>query len=96
MMFRNQTRRGIRAVRAGRDPTGLCRDPDVVVPTYCNDTVVRLSPDVDPAIDRQRMRETGRCLAESYLKDPPLLRATAAAAIRDDAVGCKNTIGFSK
>jgi len=93
MMFRNQTRRGIRAVRAGHDPAGLCRDPDVVVPTYCNDTVVRMPPDVNPEIDRQRMRETGRCLAESYLKDPPLLRATAAAAIRDDGVGCKNTNG---
>ena len=93
MMFRNQTRRGIRAVRAGHDPAGLCRDPDVVVPTYCNDTVVRMPPDVNPEIDCQRMRETGRCLAESYLKDPPLLRATAAAAIRDDGVGCKNTNG---
>jgi hypothetical protein len=42
------------------------------------------------------MRETGRRLAESYLKDPPLLRATAAAAIRDDGVDCENTISFSK
>jgi hypothetical protein len=68
----------------------------MVIPTYCNDTVVRLSPDVDPAIDRQRMRETARRLAKRYLKDPPLLRATVAAAIRDDGAGCKNTIGFSK
>jgi hypothetical protein len=27
MMFRNQTRRGIRAVQAGHDPIGLCRAP---------------------------------------------------------------------
>jgi phenylpropionate dioxygenase-like ring-hydroxylating dioxygenase large terminal subunit len=73
MMFRNQTRRGIRAVQAGCDPAGLCRDADMVIPTYCNDTVVRLAPDGDPAIDRQQMRETGLRLAESYLKDPPLL-----------------------
>jgi hypothetical protein len=33
---------------------------------------------------------------ESYLKDPPLFRATSAAAIRDDGVGRRNTIGFSK
>ena len=72
-MFRNQTRRGIRAVQAGRDPAGLCRDVDMVIPTYCNDTVVSLAPDGDRAIDQQRMRETGRRLAESYLKDPPLL-----------------------
>ena len=71
MMFRNQTRRGIRAVQAGRDPAGLCRDPDVVIPTYCNDTVMRIPPDVDAAMDRQRMRETGRRLADGYLEDPP-------------------------
>jgi len=95
-MFRTQTRRGIRAVQTGRDPTGLCRDAGVVIPTYCNDTVLRMPPDMDPAIDRRLMRETGRRLADGYLKDPPLLRATAAAAIRGDDMGCKNTIGFSK
>jgi len=73
MMFRNQTRRGIRAVQAGHDPTGLCRDTGAIIPTYCNDTVLRLPPDIDPAKDRQQMRETGRRLAEGYLKDPPLL-----------------------
>jgi nitrite reductase/ring-hydroxylating ferredoxin subunit len=73
MMFRNQTRRGIRTVQAGRDPAGLCRDADMVIPTYCNDTVTRIAPDGDPAIDRQHMRETGRRLADGYLRDRPLL-----------------------
>jgi len=91
MMFRNQTRRGIRAVLAGRDPVGLCRDTGLVIPTYCNDTVTRMAPGGDPAKDRQRMREIGRRLAESYLKDPPLLRATAAAAIGDGGASCKTT-----
>jgi hypothetical protein len=72
MMFRNQTRRGIRAVQAGRDPANLCRDVGVVIPTYCNDTVMRMPRDVDPAVDRQRMRETGRRLADGYLEDLPL------------------------
>jgi hypothetical protein len=44
MMFRNQTRRGIRAVQAGHDPMGLCRQAGVVIATYCNDTVVRMPP----------------------------------------------------
>jgi phenylpropionate dioxygenase-like ring-hydroxylating dioxygenase large terminal subunit len=96
MMFRIQTRRGIRAVQAGRDPTDFYRDAGMIIPTYCSDTVTRMTPDGDPAIDRRRMRETGRRLAESYLKDPPLLREIAAAAIGDDGVGCKNTIGLSK
>jgi len=81
MMFRSQTRRGIRAVLAGHDPGGLCRDAGTVMPTYCNDTVVRMPPDADPAVDRQRMHETGRRLADSYLQDPPLLARTAASQL---------------
>ena len=83
-MFRNQTRRGIRAVRASHDPTGLCRDAGVVIPTYCNDTVVRIPPDMDPATDRQLMRQTGRRLADGYLKDQRLL---ASNVTREPAAG---------
>jgi hypothetical protein len=34
---------------------------------------MRLPPDMDPAVDRQHMRETGRRLTDGYLKDRPLL-----------------------
>ena len=71
-MFRNQIRRGIRAVSAGREPAGLCRDASAIIPTYCNDTVVSVPPAADPELDQQLMRETGRRLAAAYLKDPPL------------------------
>jgi hypothetical protein len=54
-------------------PTGLCRDTGMVIPTYCNDTVICMPPDGDPAVDRRRMRETGRRLADGYLRNPPLL-----------------------
>jgi phenylpropionate dioxygenase-like ring-hydroxylating dioxygenase large terminal subunit len=79
-MFRNLTRRGIRAVQAGHDPPGLSRDAGMVTPTYCNDTVMCLPPDMDSAIDRQRLRETGRRLAEGYLKHPPLLVEAGTAS----------------
>jgi len=72
-MFRSQIRRGIRAVRAGDDPAGLCRDAGALTPTYCNDTIVRVPPAETAATDRALMRETGRRLAERYLKDPPLM-----------------------
>jgi nitrite reductase/ring-hydroxylating ferredoxin subunit len=72
-MFRRQIRRGIRAVAAGDDPTGLIRDNGAVVPTYCNDTVVRLPATETAAIDKEIMRKTGRRLAQGYLKEPPLL-----------------------
>jgi hypothetical protein len=89
MMFRNQTRRGIRAVQAGHDPKGLCHDAGVVIPTYCNNTVVRMPSDVDPTMDRQRMRDTGRRLADAYLKDPPLstFNTVSESRVDDDYTG---------
>jgi hypothetical protein len=66
-------------MQAGHDPIGLCRDAGVVIPTYCNDTVMRMPPNADPVMDRQLMRETGRRLADGYLKDPPLLPSEIAA-----------------
>ena len=62
-------------MQAGHDPAGLYRDAGLVIPTYCNDTVMRMPPDVNPAMDRQRMRETGRRLAQHYIKEPPLMAA---------------------
>jgi phenylpropionate dioxygenase-like ring-hydroxylating dioxygenase large terminal subunit len=72
-MFRNQLRRGARAVQAGEDPVGLCRDAGAVHATYCNDTVVRGGLAENEAMDRQLLRVTGRQLAESYLNSPPLM-----------------------
>jgi phenylpropionate dioxygenase-like ring-hydroxylating dioxygenase large terminal subunit len=74
-MFRQQIRRGIRTVQAGRDPAGLCRDAGAVIPTYCNDTIIHVPPAATPEADRHLLRETGRRLAEGYLKQPPLATA---------------------
>ena len=78
-MFRNQIRRSIREARSGADPVGLCRDSDTVIPTYCNDTVVRVPPANTPELDKQLLRETGRRLAQSYLEAPPLIAAAASS-----------------
>ena len=72
IMFRQQIRRGIRAVQAGETPQGLSQDAGAIIPTYCNDTIVRVPPGSTPEEDRQLMRTTGRTLAESYVKHPPL------------------------
>jgi hypothetical protein len=69
IMFRQQLRRGIRAVQAGQAPPELPRTAGAVIPTYCNDTVVHVPPAPSPEEDRQLMRATGRALAESYLRD---------------------------
>jgi hypothetical protein len=72
-MFRNQVRRGIRAVRAGKHPAGLVRDEGVVTGTYCNNTVVHLPAPADAAADKKLMRQAGMRLAKDYLARPPLL-----------------------
>jgi phenylpropionate dioxygenase-like ring-hydroxylating dioxygenase large terminal subunit len=71
-MFRSQIRRGIRAAQADSHPAGQCRSDRGVIPTYCNDTIVRVPAAATPTMDKQLMRETGRRLAESYLEEPPL------------------------
>ena len=72
-MFRRQIRRGVRAVESGDGSPELRRTADPITPTYCNDTVVRMPPAATVIDDRQLMRVTGRQLAETYLKDPPLM-----------------------
>lgn len=71
-MFRQLIRRSIRTVRDGRSPDSLGRNAGPVIPTCCNDTVVCVPPAVTPEGDQQFLRETGRRLAEDYLKHPPL------------------------
>jgi phenylpropionate dioxygenase-like ring-hydroxylating dioxygenase large terminal subunit len=72
-VMRNQIRRGIRAVREGKDPAGLSREDGRVIPTYCNNTVVHLPPPASVAEDKQIMRAAGMRLARGYLKNPPLM-----------------------
>ena len=72
IMFRQQIRRGIRAVQSGEDPPGLGLKAGAIVPTYCNDTIVRVAPAATPAGDVELLRATGRSLAESYLEHPRL------------------------
>jgi hypothetical protein len=75
-MFRNQLKKGLKAVKDGEDPVGLFREGhNAVVPTYCNNTVVRIPPAKTEEADKKLMRETGRRLARGYIEAPPLLAA---------------------
>jgi phenylpropionate dioxygenase-like ring-hydroxylating dioxygenase large terminal subunit len=67
-MFRKLVRQGIRTVRDGGEPKGIYHANDVPIPTYCNDTVIRTPAAESPEADTRLMRETGRRLAESYLR----------------------------
>jgi hypothetical protein len=46
---------------------------DQVVLTFANHTVILASPAAVPEADEQFIKETGRKLAEGYLKDPASL-----------------------
>jgi phenylpropionate dioxygenase-like ring-hydroxylating dioxygenase large terminal subunit len=73
IMFRRQVQRSIRAVQAGRDPEGLCREVGKIIPTYSNDTIVRVPSAATSEADKTLMRQTGWALAQEYLTQPPLL-----------------------
>jgi phenylpropionate dioxygenase-like ring-hydroxylating dioxygenase large terminal subunit len=74
-MLRNQLRRGIRAVKSGKDPDGLPSAHGAVIPTYCNNTVMRIPPKASEAADKKMVREVGMRLAKGYLEQPPLMEA---------------------
>lgn len=60
IMLRKLIRQGIRAVKNGKEPGGLKRDANEVVPTYSQNTIVRVPPAETEAADRQLWREVGR------------------------------------
>ena len=62
-------------MKAGSDPVGLFRDGGGPIPTYCNDTVVRVPAAKTAEADKKLLRETGRRLAEGYIAAPPLMAA---------------------
>jgi len=63
IMFRKIVRDGIRAVATGRDPRFLLRTSTPPIPTACQDTVLRISPEPDLEADKRLLRETGRKIA---------------------------------
>ena len=73
LMFRKALRDGIRAVGEGRDPKGVVREPGRVLPTWAQDTVVRVPPAATPEADRRLLREIGARVAatrDSGLPEP--------------------------
>src|SRR4029077_20936140 len=55
-MLRNQIRRGLREVKGGRRPAGVFRRNGGAIPTYCNNTVMRMPPAASDAKDKKIMR----------------------------------------
>ena len=57
--FATRSARGSRRSSAGSEPVGLFRDGGGPIPTYCNDTVVRVPPAKTAELDKKLLRETG-------------------------------------
>jgi nitrite reductase/ring-hydroxylating ferredoxin subunit len=65
--LRNLLRDGIRAVREGRDPVGIFRDPNYKIRTRTQNTFVRAPYAGSPQADEALLKRIGREVAESDL-----------------------------
>jgi phenylpropionate dioxygenase-like ring-hydroxylating dioxygenase large terminal subunit len=66
IMVRKLLRQGIRDVKRGKDPKGIARTPGAAVPTYSQDTVLRIPAGPDPEADRALLRDVGRKVVDGY------------------------------
>jgi nitrite reductase/ring-hydroxylating ferredoxin subunit len=72
IQMRKMIRDGIRAVKAGRDPKGVAIAATGRINTYCQDTVLRISPADTPEADQQLLIEIGRRVLDGYyVQNPP-------------------------
>jgi nitrite reductase/ring-hydroxylating ferredoxin subunit len=64
LALRSLLRENIRAVQEGRDPVGIYRDPDHVIRTRTQNTVVRVPRAATPEADAALLKKIGRDVAE--------------------------------
>jgi hypothetical protein len=65
--MRQMIREGIRAVQEGRDPVGIVRDPNKVIRTRGQSTVVRVPKAATPEEDEQLLKKVSREVADQEL-----------------------------
>jgi nitrite reductase/ring-hydroxylating ferredoxin subunit len=65
--MRQMIRDGVRAVREGRDPVGIVRDPNAVIRTRGQSTVVRIPRAATPEADVALLKKRGREVADQDL-----------------------------
>jgi hypothetical protein len=69
IIYRKLIREGIRSVKSGRDPLGYFADlnPGKAIPTYGQDTVVKIPRAATAEADKELLREVGRKVARDAL-----------------------------
>ena len=70
-MMRKMIREGIRAVKCGEDPKGVWREANGPIPTYGNDTVLRVPAAPSAEADSEVLKKIARQIAERSLEHPP-------------------------
>ena len=75
ILLRNMVSQGIRAVQSGQSPNGLVTEGNEYLPTYANDTIIRVPEAPTEEEERKLLRETGREVAGDYINNPPTLRS---------------------
>ncbi len=65
--MRQMVREGIRAVQDGRDPVGIVRDPQKVIRTRGQSTVIRVPRAASAEADLALLKQAGRDVAERDL-----------------------------
>jgi nitrite reductase/ring-hydroxylating ferredoxin subunit len=68
VMLRKIVRDGINAVQRGEDPKFLHRDEGRIIPTYSNDSVLRIPARATPEEDKRLLMDTGRQIAEEMMQ----------------------------
>ncbi|RPH40024.1 MAG: hypothetical protein EHM91_11585 [Planctomycetota bacterium] len=63
ILLRKLLREGIRAVQEGQDPKGWLKESPKVVPTFTQDTVLRVPKTGDDGQDKELLREIGQRVA---------------------------------
>jgi nitrite reductase/ring-hydroxylating ferredoxin subunit len=74
-LFRKGLREGIRAVQRGEDPKGISRQAGHIIPTVCQDTVLRVPPAASETENAALLRQVGRLVASGQY-DPQALRCS--------------------
>ena len=72
VMFRRFIRRGIEAVREGKDPIGFYLEQAEVPPTFANDRVVLETEIAGNPLDPAGLRAFATAVAEDYKASPPM------------------------
>ena len=70
-MFRRKVREAIRAVQKGEDPSGLLMEEGKLITTCASDMFFRIPSAPTPEEEKKLLREVGRKVGETFLKNPP-------------------------